>query len=221
MITKYYYRIKDSRKANKLLSKICPSVNMVWNFCKQTEKKALKNKSVKLIDDKKLGKKNSIPYFFSSSEIYELVAGSSKELCLHSQTVRAISQDYITRKIQFKILLRWRGKRSLGWIEKFKSMLKYKAFRAASTYKEISERNQKYIDTFIFGYLPSKFEGIEVSVLKENLNNLTSTVLERLLPDKPVKRKMVQDNINNKEECIIKLAKEIENNIKGIGHMFN
>ncbi len=92
------------------------SVNMVWNFCKQTQKEALKNKSVKLINDKKSGKKISIPYFFSSSEMDGLVAGSSKELCLHSQTVQAISQEYITRRIQFKTLLRWRGKRSLGWI---------------------------------------------------------------------------------------------------------
>nr|WP_281276332.1 transposase [Fluviispira sanaruensis] len=108
--------MKDSGRANKVLSKMSRSVNMVWNFCKQTQKEALKNKSVKLIDDKKSGKKISIPYFFSSSEMDGLVAGSSKELCLHSQTVQAISQEYITRRIQFKTLLRWRGKRTLGWI---------------------------------------------------------------------------------------------------------
>ncbi len=116
MITTYHYRIKDSGKANRVLSKMSRSVNMVWNFCKQTQQEAIKNKSVKLIEDKKSGEKISIPYFFSSSEMDGLVAGSSKELGLHSQTVQAISQEYITRRKQFKTLLRWRGKKSLGWI---------------------------------------------------------------------------------------------------------
>ena len=49
-----------------------------------------------------------------------LVIGSSKELGLHSQTVQAISEEYVTRRIQFKKLLRWRGKKSSGWIP-FKS----------------------------------------------------------------------------------------------------
>jgi putative transposase len=120
MITTYHYRIKDSGKANRVLSKMSRSVNMVWNFCKQTQQEALKNKSVKLINDKKSGEKISIPYFFSSSEMDGLVAGSSKELGLHSQTVQAISQEYITRRKQFKTLLRWRCKKSLGWVP-FKS----------------------------------------------------------------------------------------------------
>ena len=89
---------------------------MVWNFCKQTQRDALKNKLVKLIQDKKLGKMISIPYFFSSTEMDALVAESSKELGLHSQTVQAVSQEYITRRKQFKTLLRWRGKKSLPWI---------------------------------------------------------------------------------------------------------
>jgi putative transposase len=120
MITTYHYRIKDSGKASRVLSKMSRSVNMVWNFCKQTQQEALKNKPVKLIEDKKSGKELSIPYFFSSSEMDGLVAGSSKELGLHSQTVQAISQEYITRRKQFKSLLRWRGKKSLGWVP-FKS----------------------------------------------------------------------------------------------------
>ena len=45
-----------------------------------------------------------------------LVSGSSKELGLHSQTVQAISEEYTTRRIQFKKLLRWRSKKSLAWI---------------------------------------------------------------------------------------------------------
>ena len=120
MITTYHFRIKESGSAEKVLSKMSRSVNMIWNFCKQTQRDALRNKPVKLIEDKKTGKKISIPYFLSSNEMDGLVAGSSKELGLHSQTVQAVSQEYVTRRKQFKKLLRWRSKKSMGWVP-FKS----------------------------------------------------------------------------------------------------
>lgn len=120
MITTYHYRIKDSGSSGKILSEMSYSVNMVWNFCKATQRDALKNKSVKIIKDKKSGKQISIPYFLSSSEMDELVGGSSKELGLHSQTIQAVSQEYTTRRKQFKKLLRWRSKKNIGWIP-FKS----------------------------------------------------------------------------------------------------
>ena len=120
MITTYHYRIKDSGRAGKVLTKMSHSVNMVWNFCKQTQQEALKNKSCKLIKDEKTGKIVSIPYFLTTDELNNLVSGSSKELGLHSQTVQGISEEYVTRRVQFKKLLRWRGKKSPGWIP-FKS----------------------------------------------------------------------------------------------------
>lgn len=118
MITTYHYRIKDSGKAHKVLFQMSKSVNMVWNFCKQTQRDALRNRPVKLIQDKKTetGNQISIPCFLSSSEMDGLVAGSSKELGLHSQTVQAVSQEYVKRRIQFKKLLRWRGRKCLAWI---------------------------------------------------------------------------------------------------------
>jgi IS605 OrfB family transposase len=120
MITTYHYRIKDSGRAGKTLTKMSRSVNMVWNYCKQTQQEALKNKSVKLIMDKKTGKNISIPFFLTKYELNKLVGGSSKELGLHSQTVQAVSEEYVTRRVQFKKLLRWRSKKSIGWIP-FKS----------------------------------------------------------------------------------------------------
>lgn len=92
------------------------SVNFVWNFAKQTQRDALRAKSARIIQDKKTGSLIGIANFLSSTELDSLVAGSSKELGLHSQTVQAITQEYCTRRIQFKKLLRWRGKKSLGWI---------------------------------------------------------------------------------------------------------
>lgn len=87
MITTYHYRIKDSGAAHNILTKMARSVTMVWNFCKQTQRDALKNRSVKLVKSSKTGQIISIPYFFSSAEMDKLVASSSKELGLHSQTI--------------------------------------------------------------------------------------------------------------------------------------
>ncbi len=116
MITTYHYRMKDSGSTGKKLLKMSRCVNLVWNYCKQTQKDALRNKTGKLIKDKKTGKEISIPYFLTKFEMNNLVSGSSKELDLHSQTVQGIAEEYTTRRKQFKTLLRWRGRKSLGWI---------------------------------------------------------------------------------------------------------
>jgi putative transposase len=120
LIKTYHYRIKDSGKSGKILKKMASSVNFVWNYCKITQKSALKNKPVKQVIDSKTGKVISIPYFFSKFEMNALVSGSSKELGIHSQSIQAVSEEYTTRRKQFKNILRWRGKKSLGWIP-FKS----------------------------------------------------------------------------------------------------
>ena len=79
MMTTFRYRLKDSGSTAKKLLKMSGSVNSVWNYCKQTQKDALKNKTVKLIKDKKSEKVISIPYFLSTYEMNNLVSGSSKE----------------------------------------------------------------------------------------------------------------------------------------------
>lgn len=128
-------------------------------------------------------------------------------------------------------------------------LLESKPTHKGSMFK-FSDRIQKYIDKAIYEFLPFKIEGLdlkvdglndkyyllektkadnervdrlesEVKVLKENVNNLTSIVLEAFPPDTPARRKIVQDNINNKDECIKLLAKEIEKNIQETGKMFN
>ena len=132
MLTTWKFRIKDSGSSGTTLEKMSRSVNQVWNFSKATTRDALGAKSARIIVDKKTGKQIGIPNFLSSSELDALVAGSSKELELHSQTVQAVTQEYCTRRIQFKKLLRWRGKKSLGWVP----------FKAAGI--KISASNVKY-----------------------------------------------------------------------------
>ena len=116
MLTTWRFRIKDGGSAATALAKMGSSVNFVWNFSKATTRDALRAKSARIILDKKTGKSVGIPNFLSSSELDSLVAGSSKELGLHSQSVQAITQEYCVRRMQFKKLLRWRGKYSLGWV---------------------------------------------------------------------------------------------------------
>jgi putative transposase len=92
------------------------SVNQVWNFCKETQITALKRQDARFIEDRKTGEKVAIPNFFSAYELNNLTSGSGPELGLHSQSVQAVCEEYVRRRKQFKKLLRWRGRKSLGWI---------------------------------------------------------------------------------------------------------
>ncbi|HOW75577.1 MAG TPA: RNA-guided endonuclease TnpB family protein [Candidatus Competibacteraceae bacterium] len=100
MIRTYRYRIKDSADAPKL-NLLTRAVNRVWNFCNETQEHALRwNRR-----------------WPSGFDLNKLTAGCSKELGLHSQTVQAVGEEYATRRHHAKKRkLRWRGRRSLGWI---------------------------------------------------------------------------------------------------------
>jgi len=100
MIKTFQFRIKDKNTA-KHLDKLSRAVNFVWNFCGDTQRHALK-----------WGKRWPNNYAF-----HALSSGCSKELGLHSQTIQAVCDEYATRRKQHKKrLLRFRGKKSLGWI---------------------------------------------------------------------------------------------------------
>lgn len=100
MIRTYRYRVKDST-AVPTLNRLARACNQVWNFCNETQEHALRwNQRWPTYQD-----------------LCKLTTGSSKELGLHSQTVQAVCEQYATRRQQFKKRkLRWRGKRSPGWI---------------------------------------------------------------------------------------------------------
>lgn len=99
MSTKVYrYRVKS---LNGLLNKQSRAVNFVWNFCNDTQKHALKWRK-------------KWPAGF---DLNVLTTGSSKELGIHSGTVNAVCEQYAKSRKQFKRpFLRYRGKRSLGWV---------------------------------------------------------------------------------------------------------
>ncbi|PTQ64864.1 IS605 OrfB family transposase [Sphingomonas sp. PP-CE-3G-477] len=77
------------------------AVNYVWNYCNETQKKAAQ------------ARRNWLSLF----DLMKLTAGSSKELRLHSQSIQRICRAYDeSRRQQKKAWLRWRGKKSLGWV---------------------------------------------------------------------------------------------------------
>lgn len=100
-LTTLRYRIKDE-VSGKHLQTIGYAVNFVWNFCNHSnqERWAKFRKT------------------FSAFDLNKLTSGCAKDLCLHSQSVQAVCEEYAKASKQVKqIKLKWRShNRSLGWI---------------------------------------------------------------------------------------------------------
>ena len=107
-------RLKD--KHAKVLSEKARAVNQVWNYCNELSFKVFERER----------------RFLSAYDLDRYTAGATREgLPLHSQTVQAISAEYVTRRKQHrKVKLRWRvsggARRSLGWIPFKASALRYR-----------------------------------------------------------------------------------------------
>ena len=108
-------RLKD--KHSGFLRQQACAVNFAWNFVNEL--------SAKHFDRKRA--------FLSAYDMQPYTKGAGAELGLHSQTIQAIQEEYVTRRKQFKrVKLRWRvsnpqsPKRSLGWVPFKASALRYK-----------------------------------------------------------------------------------------------
>jgi IS605 OrfB family transposase len=98
MILVYRYRVKS---LHGLLNKQASTVNFVWNYCNDRQKDAIK-----------WGRK-----WLTGFDLNNLTIGSSKELGLLSDTINMVCQQYASSRQQKKRpYLRYRGKKSLGWI---------------------------------------------------------------------------------------------------------
>ena len=91
-------------------------VNYVWNYVNDLCFKNLQRKQ----------------QFLSAYDIAKYTKGTSKECHLHSQTVQAVTEEFVIRRKQFKkAKLKWRvsnkksARRSLGWIPFKKVAVKY------------------------------------------------------------------------------------------------
>ena len=108
-------RLKD--KHSGFLRQQACAVNFAWNFVNEL--------SAKHFDRKRA--------FLSAYDMQPYTKGAGAELGLHSQTIQAIQEEFVTRRNQFKrVKLRWRvsnpqsPKRSLGWVPFKASALRYK-----------------------------------------------------------------------------------------------
>jgi putative transposase len=91
-------------------------VNQVWNYCNDLSHKVLQRERK----------------YLSAGDMDRYTSGASREgVPLHSQTIQAVSAEYVTRRRQFKKpKLRWRvsggARRSLGWVPFKTSALRYR-----------------------------------------------------------------------------------------------
>ncbi len=95
----YKFRLRD--KHNDELDRQARAVNFVWNYCNETQRKAVK----------------SHRKWLSGYDLQKLTACTSKELDIHSHTIKRICLCYdASRKTHKKPWLRFRGKKNLGWV---------------------------------------------------------------------------------------------------------
>jgi len=95
----FKFRLRDKHAAE--LNRQARAVNFVWNFCNETQQKAVHS-----------GRK-----WLSAFDLQKLTNGASKDLDLHAHTIQRICRAYDdARKTHKRPWLRWRGRKSLGWV---------------------------------------------------------------------------------------------------------
>ena len=98
MILVYRFRVKSK---NGLLDQQARKVNFVWNYCNDRQKDALR-----------FGRP-----WLTGFDLNKLTTGSSKELELHSGVINAVCEQFARSRAQHRRpYLRYRGRKSLGWV---------------------------------------------------------------------------------------------------------
>ena len=96
----YRYRIKD-KHARQLIAQ-ARAVNCVWNYCNETQQRTAQ----------------SARKWLTGYDLWKLVAGCTKEgIDLHSHSAMRVCLQYDkSRRQHRRPWLRWRSRRSLGWV---------------------------------------------------------------------------------------------------------
>jgi len=104
----YHYRVKSY---GGFLNGLARKVNFVWNYCNDVQRQAVK------AHRKWLGE----------FDLNHLTAGSSEGLGLNSNSIQAIARQYVQSRTQRKKpWLKWRSRKSLGWVPIKSASLKYR-----------------------------------------------------------------------------------------------
>jgi len=98
MILVYRFRVKSK---NGMLEQQARKVNFVWNYCNDRQKDALRFERP----------------WLTGFDLNKLTTGSSKELELHSGVINAVCEQFAKSRGQHRRpYLRYRGRKSLGWV---------------------------------------------------------------------------------------------------------
>jgi IS605 OrfB family transposase len=96
----YKFRLKDSGKRDRLKA-LAFQVNLVWNYSNEIIRKRWKESR----------------FHTNRPDLNPLIAGTSKELDINSQTVQAVAYECLLRTQKAKKNVRWRSsKNGLGWV---------------------------------------------------------------------------------------------------------
>ena len=99
MILTMKFRLKDKHAVE--LMRQARAVNFVWNYCNETQQKAVRS-----------GRQ-----WLTWVDLKKLTSGSSKDLNLHSHSIQQVCIQYDrSRKQHRRPWLRFRGRKSLGWV---------------------------------------------------------------------------------------------------------
>jgi putative transposase len=91
-------RLRDKHAAE--LSRQARAVNFVWNYVNEAQRHMLR-----------------WDRWLSAFDLMRLTAGASKELDVHAHTIQRVCRAYVdARRTHRKSSLRWRGRKSLGWV---------------------------------------------------------------------------------------------------------
>ena len=93
------FRLRDKHASG--LNRQARAVSFVWNYVNEMQQKAARS-----------GRK-----WLTAVDLQRLTAGASKELDLHAHTIQKVCQQYDrSRKQHRKAWLKFRGRKSLGWV---------------------------------------------------------------------------------------------------------
>lgn len=96
----FRFRVKD-KNSGKRLDAAARAVNFVWNYCNGAQVHALRH----------------IQKWPSKAALEGLTKGSGAMIGIPAQTIQGVVEEYVDRRrAARKAKLRWRGKRSLGWV---------------------------------------------------------------------------------------------------------
>ena len=95
----YKFRLRDKHASE--LNRQARAVNFVWNYVNETQQKAAR----------------AHRKWLTAFDLQKLTNGAAKELDIHAHTIQRICNVYVaSRTTHKKAWLRWRGRKSLGWV---------------------------------------------------------------------------------------------------------